>query len=408
MLVKAISHLQDSFRGIPRAVWLLSAVSLINRSGAMVVCFITLYLTQSLHFDIRFAGYVMSCFGLGSVAGAYLGGYLTDKMGYHRVQLLTLLVSGVLLLTAIFIREFYLMCFIMALNGMASEAFRPANSVAIRTHSDEQTRTRSLSLMRVAVNVAISFALIVGGILISFGWHWLFIADGFSCFGAALILQLFLKEKKETPQYIAPKMAILKENEIKLLGKSAYRDTNYLIFIFCTFLGATVFMQIIWTIPAFFKVVYGWSEAKIGLVAAINGISVVVLEMPLIFRIEKKRSKMWFVRLGILLYGISYIALILPSEWAMQIAVFYMILISFGEIFVMPFSTNWAISQSPKDRQGQYLALYTMAYSASSVIAPALGTQIIAAFGFNVLWWILGGLSIVAWLGFWYLERRNI
>ena len=92
----------------------------------------------------------------------------------------------------------------MFLNGMASEAFRPANSVAIRTHSDAETRTRSLSLMRVAVNLAISFALIVGGILASMGWSWLFIVDGLTCFGAALILRIYLKEKQTETKKEAP------------------------------------------------------------------------------------------------------------------------------------------------------------------------------------------------------------
>jgi MFS family permease len=52
----------------------------------MVVAFLTLYLTQPLHFDIRYAGYVMSFYGLGSILGVYIGGYLTDKIGYYKVQ----------------------------------------------------------------------------------------------------------------------------------------------------------------------------------------------------------------------------------------------------------------------------------------------------------------------------------
>jgi MFS family permease len=406
MLTRILSPIFNGFRGLSPEVWLLSAVSLINRSGSMVVAFLTLYLTQSLHFDLRTAGYVMSCFGFGSIAGAYMGGYLTDKLGYYKVQLLTLLLSGAFLIVTLMVHDVYMMCLLMFLNGMASEAFRPANSVAIRTHSDAETRTRSLSLMRVAVNLAISFALIVGGILASMGWHWLFIVDGLTCFGAALVLRIYLKEKQIESNSIT--IQNVEKNHTQNVdyqsSTSAYKDKAYLVFIFSTFIGACVFMQIMWTIPAFFKEIYGWNEAIIGAVAAINGITVMVVEMPLIFNIENKKSKLWFVRFGIILYGLSYIAFSLPSSWGWLLAVFYMITISFGEIFVMPFSTNWAMKHAGEARQGQYMGLYTMAYSSSNVVAPLLGTQIIAAFGYSTLWLVLAALSSMAFYGFWWLQ----
>jgi predicted MFS family arabinose efflux permease len=409
-----LTQFVNSFRGLPREVWLLSAVSLINRSGAMVICFMTLYFTQALHFDIKNAGYIMSFYGFGAIVGTYLGGYLIDRFGYYQVQWLTLLGGGVLLLVVMLMRDFWFLCGAIFLWSMVSEAFRPANTVAIRQHSDETTRTRSMSLMRVAVNLAISFALIVGGLLVSLGWNWLFWADALTCFGAALMLRFYLKEKSAPPQYkkaksnggqaIGEKQSVIDE---KKDNTSAYRDKDYLIFIFSTFLGATVFMQIMWTVPAFFKEIYGWHEAKIGAMSAINGIAVMTIEMPLIFRIEKRRAALYFVKIGLFLYGLAYIAFLLPTEWAFFIAVFYMIVISYGEIFVMPFSTSWATKHAEGKQIGQYMALYSMAYAVSNVVAPMMGTQIIAAFGFSTLWVVSGIIAVIAMLGFYFLEKRQ-
>jgi predicted MFS family arabinose efflux permease len=409
MLTRSITQFTKSFRGLPRAVWLLSAVSLINRTGAMVICFMTLYLTQALHFNIKDAGYIMSCYGVGSIAGAYLGGYLTDRFGYYRVQIATLWGGGALLLVLMTIKEFWLLCFMTFLWSLVSEAFRPANTVAIKQHSDEATRTRSMSLMRVAVNLAISIALIVGGLLASLGWNWLFWADALTCFGAAVMLRLSLKEKNPTPQYKAPKS---KEIDLKgstqtLINKSAYRDSDYLLFIFLTFLGATVFMQIVWTVPAFFKEIYGWPEAMIGMMSAVNGIAVMTIEMPLIFRIENRRAPMYFVRLGLALYGIAYLCFLLPKEMAFFWGVFYMIIISFGEIFVMPFSTSWATKRAGEVKTGQYMALYSISYAVANVVAPMMGTQIIAAFGFSTLWVVSAIIALFTLLGFYYLEHRQ-
>jgi MFS family permease len=288
--LKFIHYITNSFKGLPTEVWLLSAVSLINRSGAMVISFMTLYLTQALAFDIRSAGYVMSSYGIGSIVGAYIGGQLTDMYGYYKVQFWTLVGSGVFLFIAVWIRDFWLMCATMFIFSVISEAFRPANSVAIKQHSTEETRTRSFSLMRAAVNLAISVALVVGGILASMGWHWLFYADAITCLGAAFIVRYYLKEKQPTivPLITSHTPSVFSDKKVE---KSAYKDSDYLLFVILTFVGATVFMQIMWTVPAFFKDIYGWSTALIGIMAAINGIAVLCIEMPLIFRIENKRAQ---------------------------------------------------------------------------------------------------------------------
>jgi predicted MFS family arabinose efflux permease len=398
--LKLIFYIANSFKGLPTEVWLLSAVSLINRSGAMVISFMTLYLTQALQFDIRSAGYVMSSYGIGSIVGAYIGGQLTDNYGYYKVQFWTLVGSGLFLFIAVWIKDFWLMCATMFIFSLISEAFRPANSVAIKQHSTEETRTRSFSLMRAAVNLAISVALVVGGILASLGWHWLFYVDAITCLGAAFIVRYYLKEK-QTPSVFSDKKAQ------KSVENSAYKDRDYMLFVILTFIGATVFMQIMWTVPAFFKDIYGWNTALIGIMAAINGIAVLCIEMPLIFRIENKRAPMHFIRIGMLLYAISYLAFLLPQNWSISIAIFYMIVISFGEIFVMPFSTSWATKRAGNANQGQYMALYSMAYAVSNVIAPMMGTQIIAAFGYPTLWVVSALLAGITWFGFLYLERKT-
>ena len=49
---------RDAYTGLPPSVWLLAVVMLINRCGTMVLAFLTLYLTQHLHYSIEQAGVV--------------------------------------------------------------------------------------------------------------------------------------------------------------------------------------------------------------------------------------------------------------------------------------------------------------------------------------------------------------
>ncbi len=166
-----------------------------------------------------------------------------------------------------------------------------------------------------------------------------------------------------------------------------------------------IFMQMIWTVPPFFKEVYFFDEWTIGLVMGLNGLIVFAFEMPIIFTVENKRPTLWFVRLGLVLYLLSYLFLGLPLL-PMVAAVLSIIMVSFGETFVMPFSTTFATRRAPIDRQGQYLALYTAAYSLSNVLAPLAGTQIIANFGWNALWYTTACAAAVCWAGFYFLEKQ--
>ncbi|WP_295771851.1 MFS transporter [uncultured Mucilaginibacter sp.] len=98
MLNKVFNLYKTAYSGLARSSWYLSLVLLVNRSGTMVLPFMTIYCTQHLHFTIAEAGIVMSMFGFGSLAGAFLGGKLTDRYGFYDVQFGALLIGGILFL----------------------------------------------------------------------------------------------------------------------------------------------------------------------------------------------------------------------------------------------------------------------------------------------------------------------
>lgn len=401
MLFKFYRHWRSSYTGIPRTIWFLSLVSLVNRCGSMVIAFITIYLTQHLHFSIREAGYVMGFFGAGAMVGAFAGGRLTDRIGYYGVQLWSLILNGVMLLILMTVRDFWPMCVAVFLLSTISEVFRPANSVAIARHSTAETRTRSISLYRMSVNLGWTVAPVFGGLLVALGWQWLFWVDGLTCIFAALMLRRLLSPK-------APENAPHEAGEAASAAavSSPYRNRPFLWFVFLTMLNAIVFMQILWTVPVFWKEDFQWTEAHIGLVTALNGLLVFLVEMPLIHRLDGRRHQLEYVRIGLLLYALSYLAFNMPLGHFGS-ALIFVIAISFGEMFVMPFSSNFVFGKSAGVRQGQYMALYTMAYSIANILAPLFGTQIIAAWGYSSLWYLLAVLAGITWIGFWMLGRNE-
>ena len=110
MLSAATSLYKNAFTGLTKNTWLLSIVMLVNRSGTMVIPFMTIYCTQKLHFSLPQAGIVMALFGAGAIVGAYIGGNSTDKFGFYTQQLASLLLGGVMFIVVGFLKTYESLC----------------------------------------------------------------------------------------------------------------------------------------------------------------------------------------------------------------------------------------------------------------------------------------------------------
>ncbi|MBC7949620.1 MAG: MFS transporter [Chitinophagaceae bacterium] len=399
MLTTTVKTYRNAYSGLSRSTWLLSLVMLINRSGTMVVPFMTLYLTSpKMGYSVGQAGVVFGLFGLGAFSGAFFGGKLTDKIGFYPVQLITLIGGGILFMILGQMQSYPWICAITFLLSFVNEAFRPANSTAIAFYSKEENRTRSYALNRLAINLGWALGSGLGGLLAKHSYELLFWVDGVTNIVAAMLMWSFLKPVDYKP----PKK---KEFEATPLT-SAYNDKTYMVFIIITTLFASCFFQIFTNLPVFFKKELHFSEPYIGLLMASNGIIIALVEMVLIYKLEGKRKSMIYIAAGVALVGISFLMLNLPGMGA-WLAFAMIIAVTFGEIFSMPFMNTFWISRTHAGNRGQYAALYTMAWSAAQCLGPLLGAQLVEHYSFYWLWWVVGSLALVASYSFWRLHKRE-
>jgi predicted MFS family arabinose efflux permease len=399
MLSTTAQTYRNAYAGLSRSTWLLSAVMLINRSGTMVVPFMTLYLTSpEMGYSVGQAGFVFGLFGAGAFSGAWLGGRMTDKFGFYPVQMITLVGGGLLFIVLGQMKSFPLICLFTFGVSFVNEAFRPANSTAIAFYSKEENRTRSYALNRLAINIGWAVGVAMGGLIADFNYELLFWVDGFTNMAAAGIMWLFLKPVDYKPSHVAKGETITRS--------SAYKDTTYLVFIVVTALFAACFFQLFTNLPVFFRKDLHFSESYIGLVMSANGIIIALVEMVLVYKMENKGRNHWLITGGVALVGISFLMLNLPGMGAI-LAFCMIIVVTFGEIFSMPFMNTYWISRTQPSNRGEYAALYTMAWSAAQCLGPMLGAQVADHSGFTTLWWIVGGLALVASFAFYRILYRK-
>lgn len=397
MLVKIVNIYKESFSGLNRNVWLLSLIMFINRAGAMVLPFMSLYLTENLSFSLSDAGYVMGAYGVGSILGAYTGGQLTDRFGFYHVQLYSLIGSSMMLFTLIFLDGFWPILITVFLFSTIADSLRPANSVAIATYSETENRTRSFSLMRFAINLGFSIGPAAGGIIAGLlGYKWIFVLDGVTCLVAAFVLYKKLPfDPSHRPQV---------KTEMVITDKSAYKDRNYLVFIFLTAIWAILFFQLFTSAPVYWKNDLSMSEEVIGLLLALNGLIIVLIEMPVVKSIEHVTQYMRMISLGSVCLLLSFLSLVAGLPFILA-AVFFIIFMSLAEMFAMPFMTNYAVSRPSEDRRGQYMALYAMAYGTAHIVAPVSGLFFAEKFGFMTTYTIFLVFSLLVALSFYFLHK---
>ena len=393
-----ISLYRNAFGGLSRQVWLLALVMFINRSGGMVIAFLTLYLTLKLGFSITAAGFVMVVFGIGSICGTFMGGKLTDKIGYFPVQLWSLLLGGIMFLLISQTQNYYTICTLVFLLSAFGEAYRPANTASIADFSTPQTFTRSVSLIRLAINLGWSIGPAIGGFLASREYKLLFWADGLTNIGAAVLVFLFLRgtrRQKTDNQVVTPKTNP---------KDSPYKDQKYLVFLVLTTLYAVAFFQLFTIGPLFYKQVCKLTEIQIGYILGLNGLLVALVEMILIYKIEGKFQKLSLISFGVSLVVVNYAIFLFTNNYAWLIV--GIVFATLSEIFAMPFMNSFAIERSKPHNRGQYSALHSMTWSVAQISAPLIGTQTIAHFGFDALWYVLGSFGIISAVGFKWLEGK--
>jgi predicted MFS family arabinose efflux permease len=388
MFLTAFQRYINNFRGFSREIWILTLITFINRAGTMVLPFLSKYLKEDLQFSYGEVGWIMVAFGFGSMLGSWLGGKLSDKIGFYKVMVFSLFSSGIFFFVLQYITSFWGLCLGMFSIMTLADMFRPAMFVSLGAYAKPENRTRSLTLVRLAVNLGFAAGPALGGLIImGVGYQGLFWVDGSSCVVAILIFALLVKEKKKTSKQDA--------HHSILEVASVFKDKIFWIFLFVSFVTAMIFFQLFTALPLYHSEKFGLSEFQTGLLMTLNGLLIFALEMPIVSYFERKKTpKLKIIFGGALMMGISFYALLI-NFWAGMLVI-SMVLISVGEIFAFPFSNTFAMSRAPRGHEGRYMALYTMSFSLAHIVSSKAGLEIIARLGYQSNWFVMGTLGIAA------------
>ena len=391
-----IDEYRQAFSGLPREIWLLASVMLINRAGTMVVAFLALYFTQSLGFEATSAAKLLAIYGVGAIVGAYVGGKLTDRIGAIRVQIISLALTAVGFIVLSLVRDWTQTAAVSFFVSLVSEAIRPANATAVTLYSPPSRHRQAFALTRLAANLGMTLGPALGGFLATISYSYLFWADAGTCAVAGILLFVLFRRVANP---ISDRSDQEPENEGK--GISPWRDGAFLIFLSLTFVSALVFFQLLSTYPHYLKYIHQLSEFEIGLLLAVNTLLVALAEMVLIRRLGGF-SELKTIAVGYFLSCVGFG--MMPFGAGFGYFAFCVCVWTIGEMISMPLASAYVAGRSTQANRGSYMGGYTICYAVAFVVAPLIGFQLYQ-WSPNAVWHFCTAVGVVLLVATWSLAE---
>jgi MFS family permease len=395
----ARSALRQTVGGLPRAYWWLWTSTLINRLGGFVVPFLALYLTADRGYSAGYAGLVAALFGLGGAVAAVAGGVLADRIGRRPTLLAAQLGTAASTLWLGFADGRTTIAAVAFLVGLTSSAGRPATSAIMADVVSAADRVRAFSLNYWAINIGFGVSAAVAGVVAAHGYLTLFVLDAASTLLCAVVV--FAKVPETRPE--AADAGIGAEGDAPAVGLGAVlRDLRFMAVVGLAFLLALIYQQCNSTLP----VSMGGdhiSSSLYGLVAGLNGLLVVLLQIPLT-RLFSGYGKGGLLCAAALVTGWGFgLAAFAHSAWGYAASVSVW---TVGEILNAPTSMAVTAELSPEHARGRYQGMNNLAWSAAAFAGPLGGGLLLEHLGSRGLWFACAGLGTLIAGGYLLLAPR--
>ena len=347
---------------LPSRVWILCGCTLVNRMGTMALPFLALFLIQGCRWTPQAASTAMLVYGAGSIGSAPLWGKLADRMGHTRMLALSLWGSGAFLLVIPFAPTRILLLLAIFLWAVLTQAFSPSSMALLTDLAPPEQRRAVFALHRLVTNLGLALGPALGGIIASYGFRWVFWTDGATTLASATLLMLCFAPGEVQ---LAPR-----EDQDLSHGRSAWRDRGFLYLLLGFFPVLLVFSQTGGVLPLWVVNSLGFTPRFFGLLFTLNTIMIVLLEVALNLATAHWPHQRLFV-LGSLLFAVGFgVTGLVRSHTGLLATV---VIWTFGEMIMLPASSDAVALIAPPHRRGEYLGLFSFTIALAMAMGPWLG-----------------------------------
>jgi MFS family permease len=264
----------------------------------------------------------------------------------------------------------------------------------------DHQRQEGFGIMRVVGNLAWIFGPTLGGLIAGKSYLMLFITDAVISCVVAVLFYLLISETK--PEATPGTQSESFFETFKGYG-SVIKDYAFMAFLVASMLMGLVYQQMYNSLSVYLRDNHGIDPGGYGFLLTTSAIVVILFQFSMT-RLIKNRAPFKMMALGTLFYmvGFSMFGLV-NAYWLFAAAV---VVITIGEMIVVPTSQTLAMGFAPAEKRGRYMGVFGVTWSIPATIGPGAAGVILDNLNPNLLWYIGGALCLVSALGYFALHLR--
>lgn len=395
------ARLKKIYYEFPRLFWVVVVVSFIDRvGGTLLFPFFALYITQKFNVGMTQAGILLGVSSLFGLIGSTIGGALTDKFGRKQLILFGLVFSAVSTLTFGLVTEFSVLFPLMVGVGLLSSVAQPAHDAMIADILPEKQRQEGFGILRVVGNLSWMIGPTIGGFVANINFFYLFVIDAvISCIVAAIIFRI-IPETKPDPHANEQHQSFWQT----LIGyRVVFKDLAFMAFMVAGLLMMTVYLQMYGTLSVYLRDNHNITPSGYGFLMTTSAITVVLFQFW-VSRIIKYRPPFLMMAIGTIFYMIGFALFGIVTAYFLF--ALNIVIITIGEMIVVPTSQSIAANFAPETMRGRYMAIFGLSWAIPSTVGPGAAGYILDNYNPNLLWYIGGALCGLSVLAYYALHLR--
>lgn len=373
---------------MPRALWLLVIGMAVNATGSSFLWPLnTIYIHDHLGKSLTVAGFVLMLNSAATVVGNLIGGYLFDKIGGYKSIILGISITIIALFGLTIWNDWPQYIIFLVIVGFGSGIVFPSIFAMAGSVWKEGGR-KAFNAIYVAQNVGVAIGSALGGIVASYSFLYIFLAN-------ALVYTVFLFIAfigyRGIQSVSRSQSSVLQEN-----GPVRNRTKlNALLILSVGYLLCWVgYSQWAATISAY-TVELGIPLSQYSLLWTVNG-ALIVLGQPIMNRVVKvfEKNLKLQIQIGMVIFIGSFMVLAGAQQFSGFLTA--MLILTIGEMLIWPAVPTIADSLAPKGREGFYQGIVNSTATGGRMIGPILGGFLVDSHGMPALFTVLIALVIVA------------
>lgn len=392
-----------TYRGLPRSIYILFIVQIVNRFGDFVVPLLTLYLTQKIGLSAGVSGAIVTANILVGIPASLIGGKAADSFGRRRTYLWSQSIAAISLLPCAVFNNTIIIVTCLMINAFFCGFIRPALNAIVVDVLPPNKRQLGFSLQYLGINIGVSIGPIVAGILYKHMLYMLFIGDALTSFIAVMLVAFNVEETN--PSYNKDHKQIAKEEKrgvIKELVKRPYLCIFLIVYIAYTF----VYTQHRFSLPITMGNIYKTdASTRFGYLMSINAFTVIFLTVAVTSLTQRLHAITKIIIAGIL-YAVGFGMIGFIHSFTLFVV--STVIWTIGEILISTSFGVYLANNSPSNYIAIFSAIGGLSWSIGGALGTSLAGKFIDVFGLNYIWPMTFVVSIAATVGMYIVRILSV